>query len=248
MTLNSAGFLKLAIHFNTQVSHFYCYVLGKGSAKKVCLNVHQQSLQYCTCFNSVHNYHIARACPLHGLIVLHSVVKQRLQLYHSPYKGAFQCIRTVYQTEGIKAFYRSYTTQLSMNVPFQVVHFVMYESFQDRFNPTRHYNPLSHMLSGAGAGGVAAAITTPLDVAKTFLNTYEQRTGIGSDEKVRGMFKALVKIYQVSGFRGYFRGLSARVIYQVPSTALCWSVYELFKQILGLKQAELRSHNDQRPS
>ena len=187
-------------------------------------------------------------CSLIHALFMSSVVKQRLQLYHSPYKGAFQCISTVYRTEGIKAFYRSYTTQLCMNVPFQVVHFVTYESFQDKFNPTRRYNPLSHMLSGAGAGGIAAAITTPLDVAKTFLNTYEQRVGIDTDKKVHGMIKALAKIYQVSGVRGYFKGLSARVIYQVPSTALCWSVYELFKQLLGLKQAEIRSHNSQRPS
>lgn len=124
-----------------------------------------------------------------------------------------------------------------MNIPFQIVHFVTYECFQDKFNPTRHYNPLSHMLCGAGAGAIAAAITTPLDVARTFLNTYEQHIGIESDRRVRGIIATFFKIHEISGFRGYFKGISARVVFQMPSTAICWSVYELLKQLLGLKDS-----------
>lgn len=125
-----------------------------------------------------------------------------------------------------------------MNVPFQVIHFVSYEFLQDRFNPSRNYNPISHMFSGAGAGAIAAAATTPLDVAKTFLNTHEQAKTLGDERRVRGVVNAMAKIYQTSGYRGYFKGLSARVIYQMPSTALCWSVYEFFKYTLGLKELE----------
>ena len=179
--------------------------------------------------------HMYSIVPSH---LLFAVVKQRLQMYHTPYRGALDCIRTVYMTEGARAFYRSYTTQLSMNIPFQVVHFVSYESFQDIFNNSRQYNPLSHMLSGAGAGALAAAITTPLDVAKTLLNTHEQRHSISKEQRIRGMLSALVKIYQVKGVSGYFRGITARVVYQVPSTAICWSVYEFFKHSLGLKQQQ----------
>ena len=38
----------------------------------------------------------------------------------SPYKSAWDCTRSVYNNEGLRAFYRSYTTMLSMNIPFQV--------------------------------------------------------------------------------------------------------------------------------
>lgn len=156
-------------------------------------------------------------------------------MYHTPYRNAFDCMRTVYVNEGTKAFYRSYTTQLSMNVPFQVVHFISYESLQDIFNNSRQYNPLSHMLSGAGAGAMAATITNPLDVAKTFLNTHEQKRTVSREMRIRGMLRALLKIYQVKGFSGYFRGVTARIVYQVPSTAICWSVYEFFKHFLRRK-------------
>ena len=161
-----------------------------------------------------------------------------MQVYNSPYRGALQCAASVYKTEGISAFYRSYTTQLSMNIPFQVAHFVTYEFQQDIFNPSRRYYPLSHMLSGAGAGAFAAAITNPLDVAKTFLNTHQQSRGLTAEQRVHGMLGAVTKIYQTVGLRGYFKGVTARVLYQAPSTAICWSVYEFFKYWFGLKDQE----------
>lgn len=76
------------------------------------------------------------------------MVKQRLQMYNSPYQNVVSCIKNIYQTEGIRAFYRSYTTQLAMNVPFQMVHFIIYETTQSFINPDHTYNPLAHMASG----------------------------------------------------------------------------------------------------
>lgn len=54
------------------------------------------------------------------LWVFFAVVKQRLQMLNSPYRGVWECARHVYRTEGLRAFYRSYGTQVAMNVPFQV--------------------------------------------------------------------------------------------------------------------------------
>lgn len=34
------------------------------------------------------------------------------------------------------------------------------------------------------------------------------------------------------------QGLSARVLYQMPSTAICWSVYEFFKFFITQREAE----------
>jgi len=90
---------------------------------------------------------------------------------NSPYNGILNCVSSIWRTEGIGAFYRSYMVQLFMNAPFQAVHFMAYESCQSFLNPDRIYNPLYHMLSGGIAGGLAAAFTTPMDVCKTLLNT-----------------------------------------------------------------------------
>ncbi|XP_062995463.1 mitoferrin-1 isoform X1 [Elgaria multicarinata webbii] len=168
------------------------------------------------------------------------VVKQRMQMYNSPYKTVLECIRTVRQTEGLGAFYRSYTTQLTMNIPFQAIHFITYEIMQEQINPCRQYNPRTHIISGAVAGAVAAAATTPLDVCKTLLNTQENMvlSSVNISGHLSGMANAFRTVYQLGGVAGYFKGVQARVLYQMPSTAIAWSVYEFFKYVLTKRELE----------
>ncbi|XP_055533491.1 mitoferrin [Wyeomyia smithii] len=165
------------------------------------------------------------------------VVKQRLQMYNSPYRSIMHCARVVYQTEGFRAFYRSYSTQLVMNIPYSAIQFPTYEFLQKLLNKDNNYNPPVHMVAGGAAGAAASALTTPLDVCKTLLNTQEDGAG-----QTRGLIEAAKKIYRTAGPLGFFKGLQARVLYQMPATAICWSTYEFFKYILtGGSQNPLRS-------
>lgn len=168
-----------------------------------------------------------------------------MQMYNSPYKTVFECMWTVYRTEGLGAFYRSYSTQLTMNIPFQAIHFITYEFMQEQLNPRRQYNPGTHIVSGAVAGAVAAAATTPLDVCKTLLNTQENvvLTSVNVSGHLSGMSNAFRTVYQVGGIAGYFKGVQARVIYQMPATAIAWSCYEFFKYLLTKRELEKRSRS-----
>lgn len=163
-------------------------------------------------------------------------------MYNSPYQRVTDCVQAVWRNEGAGAFYRSYTTQLTMNIPFQAIHFMTYEFLQEQLNPQRQYNPGSHVVSGACAGAVAAAATTPLDVCKTLLNTQESLAlNSNISGHITGMANAFRTVYRVGGVTAYFRGVQARVIYQMPSTAIAWSVYEFFKYILTKRQEERRA-------
>jgi len=159
-------------------------------------------------------------------------IKQRMQMHNSKYKSCTECIKNMYKKEGIRSFYRSFTTQYLMNAPFQMIHFVVYEKAQEKLNPARKYDPKTHMISGMLAGGVASFVTCPLDVCKTLLNTQHQ------DSPVRGLPNAVTAVYKVNGLKTFFRGALARVLYQSPATALSWSVYELFKRNLLNKDEE----------
>lgn len=174
-------------------------------------------------------------------------------MFNSPYRGVLHCVGDLLRREGSAAFYRSYTTQLTMNVPFQALHFMTYEYLQELLNPHRHYNPSSHVLSGALAGAVAATATTPLDVCKTLLNTQEAQTvhmmqgGVAAataGRHISGLGEAFRAVYRMGGAPAFFKGVWARVIYQMPSTAISWSVYEFFKYAITKRQHERRLHGD----
>ncbi|KZT27834.1 mitochondrial carrier [Neolentinus lepideus HHB14362 ss-1] len=149
------------------------------------------------------------------------VIKQRMQVHKSEFRSVFTCASTVYRTEGLSAFYVSYPTTLMMSVPFTAVQFTVYEQLKRLMNPAGEYSPLTHVVSGGLAGGVAAGVTTPLDVAKTLLQT----KGSSTDPEIRrcrGIVDACRIILRRDGVKGFSRGLSPRVLTHMPSNALCW--------------------------
>jgi len=152
-----------------------------------------------------------------------------MQIRDSQFRSVFTCARTVYRTEGLAAFYVSYPTTLLMTIPFTAVQFSTYEYFKEVLNPSGIYSPITHVTAGGLAGAFAAASTTPLDVAKTLLQT----RGTSQDPRIRnarGMADAFRIIWQSNGIRGFTRGLTPRVLTHMPSNALCWLSYEFFSK------------------
>ena len=172
-----------------------------------------------------------------------AVVKQRMQVHGSKFRSVPETFKTVYRTEGLGAFYVSYPTTLTMTVPFTAVQFSTYEFLKyvhsslpslelkliirvstplhrEKLNPSGVYSPLTHVTAGGIAGAVAAAVTTPLDVCKTLLQT----RGTSDDaqiRKARGMGDAFRIIWERQGLKGFSRGLTPRILTNMPSNALC---------------------------
>ncbi|KAH8929094.1 mitochondrial carrier [Atractiella rhizophila] len=159
------------------------------------------------------------------------VIKQRMQMHGSAYPTVLSTARTIYRREGLGAFYVSYPTTLTMTVPFTAVQFSTYEFLKKTLNPSNTYSPLTHITAGGIAGAVAAAVTTPLDVSKTLLQT----RGTSDDPIIRkasGMGDAFRIIWERNGFKGFWRGVTPRILANMPSNAICWLSYEAFKAVL----------------
>ncbi|KAK6231170.1 hypothetical protein SCA6_001243 [Theobroma cacao] len=160
------------------------------------------------------------------------MVKQRLQLKSSPYKGVADCVRRVLMEEGIGAFYASYRTTVVMNAPFTAVHFATYEAAKRGLmevspDSTDDERLVVHATAGAAAGALAAAVTTPLDVVKTQL----QCQGVCgcdrfSSSSIGNVIRTIVK---KDGYRGLMRGWIPRMLFHAPAAAICWSTYEASK-------------------
>jgi len=106
---------------------------------------------------------------------------------------------------------------------------------RDKLNPSGDYSPLTHVTAGGIAGAVAAAVTTPLDVCKTLLQTRGSSDDAGI-RKARGMSDAARIIWERQGAAGFARGMTPRILTNVPSNALCCESFcsaELISRWLG---------------
>ncbi|CCK73603.1 Fe(2+) transporter NDAI_0G06200 [Naumovozyma dairenensis CBS 421] len=161
-------------------------------------------------------------------------IKQRMQLLKMKENSSVWSIsKSIYQNEGISAFYYSYPTTIAMNIPFAAFNFMIYESASKFFNPTHVYNPLIHCLCGGISGTICAAITTPLDCIKTVLQVRGSKSVSMEIFKNANTFKkAANAIYQVHGWKGFWRGLKPRIIANMPATAISWTAYECAKHFL----------------
>lgn len=151
-----------------------------------------------------------------------------MQVHGSTYSSIYTCARSVFRNEGLAAFYVSYPTTLTMTVPFTAFQFMAYESLSKVMNPSKAYDPMTHCVAGGLAGAFAAGVTTPLDVIKTVLQT----RGLSADQEVRsvnGLLGAAKIIKKEYGWSGFMRGWRPRIITTMPSTAICWSSYEMAK-------------------
>jgi len=158
------------------------------------------------------------------------VVKQRLQIHNATSRTVYSTFQNVYRQEGLRAFWLSYPTTLTMTVPFTAVQFTTYEWAKKVLNPSNEYSPVTHMISGGLAGALGAAVTNPLDVCKTLLQT----RGSSDDpiiRKANGMRDAARIISSREGTKGFFRGITPRILMHAPSNAICWLSYELFKEL-----------------
>lgn len=159
-------------------------------------------------------------------------MKQRMQLQGSVYTSVLNCAKDVYNKEGLRAFYVSYPTTLTMTIPFTAIQFSAYESLSKVLNPKKKYDPTTHMIAGGLAGATAAAATTPLDVIKTLLQT----RGTSTEARIRncdGLVEASKIIYERNGAGGFLRGLRPRVIAAMPANAICWVCFEGFREYLA---------------
>ncbi|VEU20759.1 DEKNAAC101716 [Brettanomyces naardenensis] len=174
---------------------------------------------------------IAATTTSDALMTPFDVVKQRMQITNTAaapcarHVTSFEIASRMYRKQGIRPFYVSYPTTLVMNIPFAAINFGVYEYTSSVLNPGQIYNPLLHCVSGGLSGAAAAAITTPLDCIKTALQTQ-------SIPNATGFFSAMKGLYRKEGLKTFFRGVKPRVVFNVPSTAISWTAYEMAKAYL----------------
>merc|ERR1712083_1064802 len=94
------------------------------------------------------------------------VVKQRMQV--GVQSGQLiGLVGHIHRTEGFAGFYAGFAATCYRSVPFALIQFPVYEELKRRMDRRAKHAWWTGGASGALAGGIAAVVTTPLDVIKT---------------------------------------------------------------------------------
>ena len=153
------------------------------------------------------------------------VVKQRAQALATG--SSIASFRHTWNSEGFRGFYRGYFSTVVREVPFSIIQFPLWEYLKSEVS-RRTQQPITASQSsacGALAGGISAALTTPLDVVKTRIMLAEKSSRIA-----KGDISYVIRtIYRQEGFRGLFSGVAPRVLWISIGGSIFLGVYEKVK-------------------
>ncbi|XP_014467654.1 PREDICTED: S-adenosylmethionine mitochondrial carrier protein homolog [Dinoponera quadriceps] len=134
---------------------------------------------------------------------------------------------------GLKLLYRGYWSTVLRDAPFSIVQFPLWEYLKISYSSyiEREIYPSESAICGAISGGISAAVTTPLDVAKTRI-MLSSKTLLSTELTISNV---LYQIYAENGFRGLFAGFGPRVMWITLGGFIFFGVYEeakVFTQVI----------------
>ena len=131
--------------------------------------------------------------------------------------------------------YRGYGITLLREVPFAFIQFPLYEKFKVIWGEYQGYrtSPLQAATCGSISGGIAAGLTTPLDVIKTRLMLGSDRLGVpyhGAKDVIQRLMKEESGNGRTSSI--FFRGIQPRVMWISIGGFVFFGAYESFRSCL----------------
>ncbi|XP_067907672.1 mitochondrial S-adenosylmethionine carrier protein [Heterodontus francisci] len=156
------------------------------------------------------------------------VVKQRAQA--CPSLGTYKVFIDTIRQEGILGLYRGYRSTVKREIPFALVQFPLWEFLKALWSWKQNHavDSWQSAVCGAFAGGFAAAVTTPLDVAKTRIMLAKTGTTTASGK----VLPVLSDIWKTRGISGLFSGIVPRVTWISLGGFLFLGTYEKVHKML----------------
>ncbi|GFR69286.1 S-adenosylmethionine mitochondrial carrier protein [Elysia marginata] len=156
------------------------------------------------------------------------IVKQRTQTHSA--SSSYSTSISIYQAEGLHGFYRGYFSMIAREIPFSVIQLPLWEFLKHKCceRSRQCATPAQSTVCAAVAGGLAGALTTPLDVVKTRIMLAQ----IGTVEAKGNIVSVVHQLLREKGMAGLFAGLVPRLWLMSLGGAIFLGVYDKTKQVV----------------
>ncbi|XP_045540527.1 S-adenosylmethionine mitochondrial carrier protein [Papilio machaon] len=160
------------------------------------------------------------------------IAKQRKQTYVGLKKiSAISILMKAYKADGFRnGLYRGFFSTVARDIPFSLIELPIWELLKtivkDRNDGV--ITGFQSALCGSIAGGFTAAVTTPLDLAKTRIMLAED---YAETRKLR-IRPVLTSIYMESGLRGLYAGFLPRMMAFTLGGFVYFGVYDDSKRLV----------------
>ncbi|CAH1786844.1 unnamed protein product [Owenia fusiformis] len=166
------------------------------------------------------------------------VIKTRLALRKTgQYKGIIDCACKLYQTEGLKCFYKGYLPNLIGIIPYAGIDLAVYETLKKLYISHHPKDPDPGILVLLTCGTLSSTCgqlsSYPLALVRTKLQA-QANTGVGKGDTMVGLFKHILR---TEGPIGLYRGITPNFMKVAPAVSISYVVYEHVRKSLGVQWA-----------
>ncbi|KAJ2158113.1 hypothetical protein GGF46_004018 [Coemansia sp. RSA 552] len=158
------------------------------------------------------------------LLMPGTILKVQFESSLYKYAGIWAAIREIWIREGMRGFFVGAVPTAIRDAPYAGLYLLLYEAIksQERAAASRRNMAVSEttvtLVAGVAAGLTASYITQPFDMVKTQMQL--------RPKEYFGVAQAFAKIYRDGSFRGFFRGISLRVLRKGIQASLVFTLYE----------------------
>jgi hypothetical protein len=228
------GLLENTIAFgvNEQLKRYLMKRQAAQGSRKADLSMEQLAL----CGAAGGLVHCVFSCPT-------EVVKCKLQVTGSSFRGPIDCFQSTLRMDGIPGLYKGFTPFVLREVPFYLCFFATYElicgKMQRYGSPDgslRKRDSLSTfevICAGGFAGMVGWSGVQPFDTAMV-----RMQTGKGAGGECGSFLQTCGAIYRSGGWRGFFPGWIPAMLRAFPANAALFVGFEGSRRALNSAFAE----------
>lgn len=182
------------------------------------------------------------------------LIRTKMQSEKMSYKEVGTAFSKMLKQHGFRGLFKGLIPTIMRDTPFSAIYWTSYESYK-KFQNITQPDLAQSFIGGALAGSIAALITCPFDVIKThqqiefgerflyYTNGNNGNSQVKKKKQMSSTRQTIRNILGTSGFRGFYAGLTPRLIKVAPACAIMISTYEYGKKFFHAHNVQMYYQN-----